>query len=208
MAGGRQSARTPDLRPGRNCGGWVRPVRNIKYYLLALIIIVIGEAVSTAMQLLGGYLPTNHPAAILATNLSGITFGGIIMVIAFLKDNRLDQERKNTKQEQERAAQEQERAAQERERATLERERADRLQEALNAALQQSADAARERERADRLQDELNAARQQYADPVRERERADRLQDELNAVHRQYADALIKRLQQMDAGNGSSPKPD
>ena len=175
MAGGRQLARMPVLRPGRNCGGWVIPVRNIKYYLLALIIIVVGEAVSTAMQLLGGYLPTNHPAAILATNLSGITFGGIIMVIAFLKDNRLEQERENTKQEQERATQE-------RERATLERERADRLQEALNAALQQSADA------------------------DRERERADRLQEELNAVHRQYADALIKRLQQLEAGNGSSPK--
>ena len=153
-------------------------MRNIKYYLLALIIIVVGEAVSTAMQLLGGYLPTSHPAAILATNLSGITFGGIIMVIAFLRDNRLEQER----------------------------ERADRLQEELNAALLQSADAARERERADRLQEELNAARQQYADPARERERADRLQEELNAVHRQYADALIKRLEQLEAGNGAGPK--
>ena len=162
-------------------------MRNIKYYLLALIIIVIGEAVSTAMQLLGGYLPTNHPAAILVTNLSGITFGGMIMVIGFLRDNRLDQERERTKEEQARAARELERAVRENERATREKERADRLQEELNAARQQYADAARERERADRLQDELNAARRQYADA---------------------ADVLIKRLQQLDAGNGSSPKSD
>ena len=167
-------------------------MRNIKYYLLALVIIVVAEVVSTAMQLLGGYLPTNHPAAILATNLSGITFGGIIMVIGFLRDNRLDQERERTKEEQERAARELERAVREQERANRAQERANR-----------------EQERADRLQEELNVVRQLNADAARERERADRLQDELNAARRQYADAadvLIKRLQQLDAGNGTGPK--
>ena len=38
--------------------------------------------------------PSFDPLGALAANLSGVTIGTIIMVIGFLKDNRLDQERK------------------------------------------------------------------------------------------------------------------
>lgn len=65
--------------------------QNIKYYVLALAIILLGTFVSTALQLLPDYLPIGHPVSILAANLSGVTLGSIIMVIGFLRDNRLDQ---------------------------------------------------------------------------------------------------------------------
>ncbi|MDE2786930.1 MAG: hypothetical protein OXL37_09735 [Chloroflexota bacterium] len=68
--------------------------QNIKYYALALAVILIGASTSTALQLLQAYLPIGHPLGALAANLSGVTIGTIIMVIGFLKDNRLDQERK------------------------------------------------------------------------------------------------------------------
>ena len=68
--------------------------QNIKYYALALAVILIGASISTALQLLQAYLPIGHPVGALAANLSGVTIGTIIIVIGFLKDNRLDQERK------------------------------------------------------------------------------------------------------------------
>ena len=68
--------------------------QNIKYYALALAVILIGASISTALQLLQAYFPIGHPVGALAANLSGVTIGTIIMVIGFLKDNRLDQERK------------------------------------------------------------------------------------------------------------------
>ncbi len=68
--------------------------QNIEYYALALAVILIGASISTALQLLQAYFPIGHPVVALAANLSGVTIGTIIMVIGFLKDNRLDQERK------------------------------------------------------------------------------------------------------------------
>ena len=91
--------------------------QNIKYYLLAYAVMATGSMVSTALQLLAAEFPTGHPVSALAANLSGITVGGIFMVIGFLKDNRLQQERERADRERERADQERERADQERERA-------------------------------------------------------------------------------------------
>ena len=68
--------------------------QNIKYYAIAWAIILVTTLISTGLQLLENYLPTGHPASTLGANLSGVTIGTIIMVIGFLKDNRLDQERK------------------------------------------------------------------------------------------------------------------
>ena len=84
--------------------------QNIKYYLLAYAAMATGSMVSTALQLLAAEFPTGHPVSALAANLSGITVGGIFMVIGFLKDNRLQQERERTDRERERADQERERA--------------------------------------------------------------------------------------------------
>ena len=59
----------------------------------------------------------NGKAAILVGNLSGLTLGGVIMVIGFLRDNRLEQERQRTEQERKRADTAEARVEQERERA-------------------------------------------------------------------------------------------
>ena len=69
---------------------------NIKYYAIALVIILIGASISTGFQLLEGLFPEIHPLNKLAANLSGVTFGGVIMVLGFLRDKRLDDERKRT----------------------------------------------------------------------------------------------------------------
>ena len=149
-------------------------MQNARFYVLAFAIILIAELVTTGLQLLGAYYPTGHPVAILAANLSGVTLGGIIMVIGFLRDNRLEQERKRTeaaetlvKEERKRteaaettAKEERKRANQERERANQERERADR-----------------EQERADRLMSEL-LARQERDDAMEARIRS--IEEQLN----------------------------
>ena len=102
-------------------------MQNFRYYGLAFAVILIAELVTTGLQLLGGYFNAGHPVAILVSNLSGITLGGVIMVIGFLKDNRLDQERQRTEQERQRADAAEARLQEERERADRERERAEQF---------------------------------------------------------------------------------
>ena len=128
-------------------------MQNARFYGLAFAIILIAELVTTGLQLLGAYYPTGHPVAILAANLSGVTLGGIIMVIGFLRDNRLDQERKRTEAAETLAKQERERADRERERADREQKRADRLMSEL-LARQERDDAMEARIR--RLEERLN----------------------------------------------------
>ena len=128
-------------------------MQSARFYGLAFAIILIAELVTTGLQLLGAYYPTGHPVAILAANLSGVTLGGFIMVIGFLRDNRLDQERKRTEAAETLAKQERERADRERERADREQERADRLMSEL-LARQERDDAMEARIR--RLEERLN----------------------------------------------------
>ena len=142
-------------------------MQNARFYGLAFAIILIAELVTTGLQVLGAYYPTGHPVAILAANLSGVTLGGIIMVIGFLRDNRLEQERKRTeaaetlvKEERKRTEAAETLAKEERERANRERERADR-----------------EQERADRLMSEL-LARQERDDAMEARIRS--IEEQLN----------------------------
>ena len=112
--------------------------QNIKYYALALAVILIGASISTALQLLQAYFPIGHPVGALAANLSGVTIGTIIMVIGFLKDNRLDQERKRA------------------DAAVAEAAVATAKAAAAEVAIQQ------ERERADRYLAELERYRESY----------------------------------------------
>ena len=147
-------------------------MQNFKFYALAFVIVVVTTLVSTGLQIAAGYLPDDRIVSIVAANLSGITIGSIIMVIGFLRDNRVEQERKRADAAEARALDERKRAdaraAEERQRTAEERQRADQ-----------------ERERADRLMDEMNAVRKQYTDAT---------------------DALIKRLQELDAGDrGARP---
>ena len=137
-------------------------MQSARFYGLAFAIILIAELVTTGLQVLGAYYPTGHPVAILAANLSGVTLGGIIMVIGFLRDNRLDQERKRTEAAETLAKEERKRAEaaetlvkEERKRADLERERADRLMSELLARQERDdAMAARIRRLEERLNDD------------------------------------------------------
>ena len=106
--------------------------QNIKYYLLAYAVMATGSLVSTALQLLAAEFPTGHPASTLAANLSGVTVGGLIMVMAFFKDQRIEEERKRVDAERERVKEEQARTKAEQERADRERERAERAESELN----------------------------------------------------------------------------
>ena len=122
--------------------------QNVKYYVLAYAIMVAGALLSSGFQLLGDQFPVGHPASTIAANLSGVTIGGLIMVIGFLKDSRLDEERQRTEAERKRTEAERQRAAdaearaaeaefraeRERERAERERERSDRMLERYEAA--------------------------------------------------------------------------
>ena len=163
-------------------------MQNAKFYGLAFAIILIAELVTTGLQVLGAYYPTGHPVAILAANLSGVTLGGIIMVIGFLRDNRLEQERKRTeaaetlvKEERKRAEAAETLAKEERERTeaaeTLAKEERKRANQERERANQERERADREQERADRLMSEL-LARQERDDAMEARIRS--IEEQLN----------------------------
>ena len=166
-------------------------MQSFKYYGLGFAIVVVAVLVSTGLQIAAGYLPAGQIASTLIANLSGITIGSIIMVIGFLRDNRLEQERQRTEQAQLRAEREHRRADAAEARVLEERRRAETERE---RAAQESARATQESARA-----------------TQERERIDRLLDEMNAVHQRYADAteaMIKRMQELDAREAAGSQPD
>lgn len=111
---------------------------NVKFYVLAFAIVLTGSVVSTGLQLLESSFPEIHPLNKLFANLSGVTLGGVIMVLAFLRDSRVDQERK----------------------------RADRYEKEANSAKAEAKsaqnDAKRWREQAERAEAELAALRSQF----------------------------------------------
>ena len=115
--------------------------QNVKYYVLAYAIMVAGALLSSGFQLLGDQFPVGHPVSTIAANLSGVTIGGLIMIMGFLKDSRVEEERQRTEAERQRAAEAEARTAaaearaeRERERAERERERSDRMLERYEAA--------------------------------------------------------------------------
>ena len=108
--------------------------QNVKYYVLAYAIMVTGALLSSGFQLLGDQFPVGHPISTVAANLSGVTIGGLFMVMGFLKDSRLEEERQRTEEE--------------RKRTEAERQRADAAEARAEAA---EARAQQERERVDRL---------------------------------------------------------
>ena len=122
--------------------------RNIKLYVLAYAIMVAGALLSSIFQIVGDQFAVGHPISTVSANLSGISIGGLIMVLGFIRDGRVEEERKRAALAEARAAAAEERIERERERATLaeaitkrERERAeaaearnDRLIERYEAA--------------------------------------------------------------------------
>ena len=136
--------------------------QNIKLYVLAYAIMVAGALVSSIFQIVGDQFAVGHPVGTVSANLSGMSIGGLIMVLGFIRDGRIEEERKRTAEERkrtetaqartavaearaavaerrieserERAEQERERAEQERERAAAAEARADRLIERYESA--------------------------------------------------------------------------
>ena len=139
--------------------------RNIKFYVIAFAIVFAGSLISTGLQLLESLFPEIHPLNKLAANLSGVTLGGVMMVLAFLRDSRLEEERKRAEGFREEAKN----AAQEAKSAT---ELAESAQE----------EARQQRERADRAEAELERLREQY-DEGNLLERIRRL-EQINGVDR------------------------
>ena len=115
--------------------------QNVKYYALAYAIMVVGALLSSTFQILGDQFPVGHPISTVSANLSGVTVGGLFMVIGFLRDGRVEEERKRTEEERKRTEDERKRTAAERQRA----EAAEARAEAAEVRAQQ------ERERVDRL---------------------------------------------------------
>lgn len=108
--------------------------QNVKYYALAYAIMVVGALLSSTFQLLGDQFPAGHPAGTIAANLSGVTIGGMIMVIGFLRDSRVEAAEARVAEAEARADLERERAAAAEARAERERERSDRMLERYEAA--------------------------------------------------------------------------
>ena len=122
--------------------------QNVKYYVLAYAIMVTGALLSSAFQLLGDQFPVGHPISTVSANLSGVTIGGLFMVMGFLRDSRVEEERKRTAEERKRTEAERKRTAEERKRADAAEARADAAEARADAA---EARAQQERERVDRI---------------------------------------------------------
>ena len=128
--------------------------RNFKFYIVGFAVVVVASLVSTGLEMLPGLFPDIHPLNRLATDLSGITLGGVIMVLGFMRDTRLEEERERAEaaEAETKAAQAAVKVAQE---ATKAAKKA--ATEAIKAA---QAEAGRQRERAERAEAEL--ARREY----------------------------------------------
>ena len=129
--------------------------QNIKLYVLAYAIMVAGALVSSIFQIVGDQFAVGHPVGTVSANLSGMSIGGLIMVLGFIRDGRIEEERKRTAEERKRTEtaqartavaearaaaaearieREKERAEQERARAEAAEARADRLIERYESA--------------------------------------------------------------------------
>lgn len=128
--------------------------QNVKYYVLAYAVMVAGALLSSAFQLLGDHFPVGHPISTVSANLSGVTIGGLFMVMGFLRDSRVEEERKRTEAERKRTQAEQERTKVERERADAAEARAEAAEVRAQAAEHRTQ---QERERVDLLLERYEA---------------------------------------------------
>ena len=108
--------------------------QNIKIYVLAYAIMVAGALLSSIFQMVGDQFAVGHPISTVSANLSGMSIGGLIMVLGFIRDGRIEEERKRTVAAEARAQQAEAKAAAveaqlewERERAKAAEARAERL---------------------------------------------------------------------------------
>ena len=103
--------------------------QNVKFYVIAFVLVLTANLIATGLNLLENLFPEIHPLNQLITSLSGVTLGGVIMVLGLLRDSRLDDERKRTKSAEEAAksAQQEAKSAQEATNAAQEEARQQRI---------------------------------------------------------------------------------
>ncbi len=173
--------------------------QNIKLYVLAYAIMVAGALVSSAFQLLGDQFPVGHPVSAMAANLSGMSIGGLIMVLGFIRDGRVEEERKRTAEERKRTAEAEAKARDSAVKAAVATAQLETEQERAASQLEVERERAAaqlelERERA-AAQLELERERAAAAEA-----RAERLMDRYEAV----TESLIKRLEEQSNGASDS----
>ena len=181
--------RTPSQKQSQSRRG--RFWRNFKFYIVGFAIVIIASLVSTGLGMLPGLFPGIHPLNQLATDLSGITLGGIIMVLGFMRDTRLEEARERTA--------EAEAAVKEAQKATKTAE--DAAKTAQAEAKRQAETARAEAEAAVKAaQDE---ARRQQEQAERQRERAERAEAELARARYEAGQAeILARLRRLEERYG------
>lgn len=156
--------------------------QNVKFYVIAFALVLTANLITTGLNLLENLFPEIHPLNQIITSLSGVTLGGVIMVLGLLRDSRLDDERKRTKSAEEAAKS---------------------AQEEVKSAQQDAKSAQREAKSA---QNEAKSAQQEAK---QQRIRAERAEAELAHLRaeNQFA-AVLDRLRRLEELNGiSGPDP-
>lgn len=77
--------------------------QNVKYYAIAYGIVVLGAMVSTGFDLVENSALEFGPLNQLAANLSGITFGSVIMVVGLIRDKRFSDAQAEANKQRKRA---------------------------------------------------------------------------------------------------------
>ena len=133
--------------------------QNIKYYVIAYGIVVLGAFVSTGLELLPGLFPEFGPMDKLATNLSGITLGSVIMVVGLIRDKRFTDAQEEANQQRKRAEKAEAAIGQANQQAQM----------AVQQAEQERQQAEQERQRAQKAEAELARVRAEYETETRAR---------------------------------------
>ena len=168
--------------------------QNFKFYIVGFAVVVVASLVSTGLEMLPGLFPDIHPLNQLATDLSGITLGGIIMVLGFMRDTRLEEARERTEaaEEETKNAQAETKAAQ----AAVKT-----AQEATKAAEKAAADAIKASEKAatEAIKAAEAEAKRQQERAEQQRERAERAEAELARAQYDARQAeILARLRRLE----------
>ena len=150
--------------------------QNIQLYVLGYAIMVSGALVSSVFQIVGDQFAVGHPISTVSANLSGMSIGGLIMVMGFIRDGRIEEERKRTAEERKRTEAAQARTA---------------VAEARAAAAEERIE--RERERAANAEARIQQERERA-------EAAEARTDRLIERYESATEALIRRLEELNGG--------
>ena len=161
--------------------------QNVKYYAIAYGIVVLGALVSTGFDLLERAFPEFGPLNQLAANLSGITFGSVIMVVGLIRDKRFSD------------AQEE---------ANKQRKRAENAEAAIaQANLKAEAAIAEANQRTEQAEQAIQQAEQANQQAEQERLRAQKAEAELARVRAEREAEILARIRRLEEFTGMTPQP-